>query len=397
MVKASPVRRRAFVDVLLAEIAQAGGDRAADFGAGGGEAAPAPFDTLYLGGGTPSLHTPDELHRVLTACREHLGARQDAWIFLEANPEDVSREALAAWRELGVRTVSLGVQSFDDEELRFLGRRHSAEKARRAVELCREEIAAEGRGEAPGLRAVSVDLIYGLPGQTLESWRRNLEAAVELGPQHLSCYQLTVEDGTPFGLRRDRGRLVEMPDDDQARLFDLTHAFLADAGYPAYEVSSFAAGPEDPSEHQSRHNRKYWNHTPYLGLGPSAHSFDGRSRRWWNLRRLHPYQEAVREGRRPVGGSEDLSHRDLAFEALMLGLRTAAGVDVDAFEERFGGDLLALNRAALEDFAARGLLRVDAAGAGRRLVPTRRGLAVAEALAVALEVEVPEAEAPDVE
>ena len=157
-----------------------------------------------------------------------------------------------------MRTLSLGVQAFCDDALRFLGRRHTGAQARAAVETA----------QAAGFDTVSVDLIFGLPGQTPEAWRRELAEAAALGPGHVSCYQLTIHARTRFGVAAKRGQLAEMPEAEQAALFELTHRFLADAGYAAYEVSNFARS----RDHESRHNRKYWDHTPYLGLGPSAHS-----------------------------------------------------------------------------------------------------------------------------
>jgi putative oxygen-independent coproporphyrinogen III oxidase len=342
------------------------------------------FDTVYFGGGTPSALAPGELARILEAVRVAFDVRPEAWIFLEANPEDVTPESVRAWRGLGVRTLSLGVQSFAAGALAFLGRRHGPEEARRSVETAREA----------GFDTVSVDLIYGLPDEGPAAWRRTLEEAVRLGPDHLSCYQLTLHEGTPFGFRRDRGELAELPEPAQADLFTLTHAFLADAGYPGYEVSNFARSPE----HQSRHNRKYWDHTPYLGLGPSAHSFstpppdlpprgegptprESRPRRWWNERKLGPWERRVEAGERPVAGGEELSPADLALEALMLGLRTAEGIDLARFRERYGVDLLKSNEPLVERLVGEGLLR-DVAGA---LAPTLAGLAVADSLARAFE------------
>jgi putative oxygen-independent coproporphyrinogen III oxidase len=324
--------------------------------------APLGFDSVYLGGGTPSALAPEQLGEILQAIRGHLTVAQDAHLFLEANPEDVTVEALAAWRGLGVETLSLGIQSFRDEALRFLGRRHGPKEGRRAVE------AALGAG----FRTVSVDLIFGLPEQTPELLRGDLEAVVALAPQHVSCYQLTIHEGTPFGFRKARGTLSEMPEDGQGELFLLTHSFLADHGYQAYEVSNFARGPE----HQSRHNRKYWSHSPYLGLGPSAHSFDGH-RRWWNRRKLGPWLEAVEAGERPVEGEEALSPQELTLEALMLGLRTADGVDLERIRRRWAIDLLPANEALIEDLAAQGLL----VPRGSTLVPTLAGWAVADGLA----------------
>jgi oxygen-independent coproporphyrinogen-3 oxidase len=363
---ASPARRR-FVSRLEEEVSLAARDWPD----------PRPFDTVYFGGGTPSRLRPEELGRVLDACRTHLALETEApWIFLEANPEDVTAEACEAWRRLGVRTLSLGVQSFSDDALSFLGRHHSAGQAQAVV----------GTALAAGFDTVSIDLIFGLPGQTEEDWRRELAAAVGLRPQHLSCYQLTIHPNTRFGVRAKRGLLAELPEDEQASLFELTHRFLADAGFSAYEVSNFALSPA----HQSRHNRKYWEHTPYLGLGPSAHSLSvaGVVRRWWNERLTSRWERRVAMGERPVEAQEILSPQSLAAEAMLLGLRTTAGIHVDDFAARYGVDLLAANEALVARLAEEGriVVRVDPER-GRWLVPTLAGLAVADGLAAAFELE----------
>lgn len=340
-----PERRERFTEHLISEIGLWRSDADAFRG----------IDTVYFGGGTPSALSPEQLGRIVKAVKSGLPVDEDAWIFLEANPEDVTPGSVRAWRELGVRTLSLGIQSFDVEALAFLGRRHTPEQARRSVDLAR----------AAGFHTVAFDLIYGLPGQTVEDWRRTLETAAALEPDHLSCYQLTIHEGTPFGFRLARGKMTEAPEETQADLFLLTHTFLREAGLPGYEVSNFARSPE----HRSRHNRKYWDHTPYLGLGPSAHSFS-KNRRWWNERKIKPYESRLDAGERPVAGSEELTSEDLALEALMLGLRTAEGVDLKTFRERYGADLVLPDR--LE-----GLLNV----ADGRLVPTLEGWAVADTLA----------------
>jgi putative oxygen-independent coproporphyrinogen III oxidase len=342
-------RRLAFVESLLAEI---------DLWAGEDWA----FDTIYFGGGTPSALEPEDLARILAALRRAFPRLSpDSWIFLEANPEDVRPQSLRAWHELGVRTLSLGIQSFRAADLRFLGRRHGPEVARRSVAEALEA----------GFSTVSVDLIYGLPDQTEADWQRTLEEAVGLQPHHLSCYQLTIHEGTPFGRFLERGALQELPETAQADLFALTHRFLKDAGYPAYEVSNFACSPE----HQSRHNRKYWNHTPYLGLGPSAHSLRG-FRRWWNERRLAAWEAKIAHGERGEDGGEELTPEQLALEALMLGLRTIEGLDLVRFRERHGLDLAALHYPLLRRFEEEGLLERTA----DRLAPTLAGLAVADSL-----------------
>jgi oxygen-independent coproporphyrinogen-3 oxidase len=297
------------------------------------------FDTVYLGGGTPSSLRPDQLEGVLDSVGASLGIESDAEVFLEVNPEDVSPQAVAAWRESGVDTVSLGVQSFDDGVLKFLGRRHDAAAARKALD--------------------------------------ELRAAVSRSVDHLSCYQLTFHGGTLFGRRLEQGLMAELDGDVQAELFLLTHGALADAGYQGYEVSNFAAG----AEHRSRHNLKYWTHDPYLGLGPAAHSFDG-GRRWWNRRKLRQWQRDIDTDVRPVDGDEELTPGQLALETVILGLRSAAGIDLAAFERRFGIDLASANRWAVEGFVANGFLTVQ----GTTLRPTVSGMAIADAMARTLDV-----------
>ncbi len=377
VLKAGVPARRRFVEHLVAEVALAAREWRH----------PRPFDTVYFGGGTPSLLPAEDLERVLDGCRAQLPLATDAWVFLEANPEDVTADTCAAWRRLGVRTLSLGVQSFSDEALRFLGRRHGGQQARAAVETAR----------AAGFATVSVDLIFGLPGQAPDAWRRELATAVALGPGHVSCYQLTIHARTRFGVAAKRGQLSELPEREQAILFELTHRLLADAGYHAYEVSNFARG----REHESRHNRKYWDHTPYLGLGPSAHSLaladatgagtasgpSRRARRWWNELRTPRWESRVAAGERPVEGEESLGPKALATEAVMLGLRTTAGIDLDGFSASYGLDLLAANGSLVDRLAAEGRVVVQAgADGGRRLVPTVSGLAVADGMAAAFDL-----------
>jgi len=368
--------RAGYLEALLAEIALWGLEPAPP--AAPEEAAIPPgdgfswrFDTVYLGGGTPSALAPEQLDSALAAIRRALPVEPGAHLAMEANPEDVTLESTAAWRRLGVSTLSLGVQSFEPAALALLGRRHGPAEARTAVETAREA----------GFATVSLDLIFGWPGHTAAAWRRDLEAAVALAPDHLSCYQLEVHPGTPFGRRRERGELTETPERAQAELFALTHELLAAAGYAAYEVSNFAAAPE----HRSRHNRKYWDGSPYLGLGPSAHSFDGDRRRWWNERRLGPWRRGLVRGEKPIAGAEILTPAERALEALMLGLRTTAGVDLDALARRTGLDLGASNRDRIARFESAGLVTLD----GTRLVPTAAGLAVADALAAGFELAVP--------
>jgi len=352
-----PERRRRFADHLVREISMWANERLTFES----------IDTIYFGGGTPSALTSEDLSRILEAARKNLSVQNNAWVFFEANPEDVTPESVRAWRDLGVRFLSLGIQSFDDDALKFLGRRHSAEQARHSFEIAREA----------GFETISIDLIYGLPDQPFETWRHTLEQAVELQPDHLSCYQLTLHEGTPFGSRLAQGKMAELPEDAQGELFLFTHTFLNDSGYPGYEVSNFARSPE----HRSRHNQKYWHHVPYLGVGPSAHSFAG-SRRWWNERKLKPYEARIATGEKPIAGSEDLTRTDLALEALMLGLRTADGIDLGSFRKRYGVDLVKSNEPLVERLVRDGLLKLE----GHVLIPTLAGLAVTDSLARAFEL-----------
>lgn len=349
-----PTRRSRYVAHLLDEI-----ELYAD--------CPLRFDTIYFGGGTPSSLQAGDLARILGAARRRLRFAERPRVFLEANPEHVTDRSAAAWRELGVNTLSLGVQSLDPGGLVFLGRSHRADDARRAVAMALDA----------GFDTVSIDLIYGLPGQSPDAWRRELDRALELGAHHFSCYQLTVHEKTRFGLLSRRGQLAELSLDEQAELLKLTHRHLNAAGLQGYEVAQFARGPE----HRSRHNLKYWDHSPYLGLGPSAHSFHDRQR-WWNIRRTDPWQERIRRGERPVEGSETLADEALTLESLMTGLRTYDGVDLERLRTRWGVDLLAANAELVERLRTDGLLRLD----GASLVPTLDGLAVADGIAPLFEL-----------
>lgn len=324
------------------------------------------FDTVYLGGGTPTALNEEQLGRLLEAARRSLTISENATVSIEANPEDVTGTRARTWAGLGVSRLSLGVQSFDAGELVFLGRRHTPGQARRAAEVGLEQ----------GM-TVSLDLIYGLPGRSASAWRENLDTAVALEAHHISCYQLTVEAGTPLALQGRRGEWTEPGGDLVADLFYLTHAFLGVSGYPAYEVSNFASTPES----RCLHNRKYWEGAPYLGLGPSAHSFDGRER-WWNQRPETLWGREIEAGRSPEAGRETLSPEQLALEAVMLGLRTPGGVDLGSIEGVDAPMLLEKNAGALSRSVGQGLLRID----GERLLPTLRGMARADALARSIEL-----------
>ena len=321
------------------------------------------FDTLYVGGGTPSLLSPQQLESILIRIRDTFDVLPNSEITVETNPADLNQPYLESMRETGVNRINIGVQSFDDEMLRFLGRRHSAKQAVSAIEASRN-----ARFYNMGL-----DLIYGVPGQTINSWLDTLMQAVAFSPEHLSCYQLAVESKTPLGKRYRIGEFTIPGEDLQYEFFMKTSQVLEEAGYIHYEVSNFSKG----EAHASRHNQKYWDHSPYLGLGPGAHSFQN-NRRWWNHRSVDQYITAINAGHHPVEETETLTVEQLRLEALYLGLRTKRGILLEDFKRRFDYDLLTEKRKMLHKLQEEGLLSIDHGC----LYPTPNGLAVADSLSL---------------
>lgn len=313
------------------------------------------FDSLYFGGGTPSLLSSAQLANLTKTLRRHFSFTPDCEITLEANPDDITKDKLALLRDLGVNRLSLGVQSFDELELVFLGRRHTARQTGQALDLIR----------AAGLNNLGLDLIYGLPGQTEAAWVKTLELALRLQPEHLSCYQLTLAPDTPLGERVARGEMTLPGEEAQRAFFLLTSRFLTERGYVHYEVANFAR----QERRRCRHNLKYWRHIPYLGLGPAAHSFDGR-RRWWNFSSVADFCKALNQGAAPVEGAEDLTPEQLRLEALYLGFRTREGVDLSTLGPQPRWE------AALRRLQDAGLVRVQE----NRAIATPEGLVVADRL-----------------
>ncbi len=319
------------------------------------------FDTVYIGGGTPSCLDTRQLAELLQRIRKAFPISPDTEITVEVNPGDVDTVFMRELRDAGVNRVSIGVQSFDSSILKSLGRRHNGREGRDAVEAVR----------TAGFDNIGIDLIYGVPGQSHELWRETMETALGFNPEHLSCYELTIEDGTPFYSRIERGEL-SLPGEAQAyRFFSMTSAFLEQRGYTHYEVSNFAR----EQAFISRHNHKYWDHSPCLGLGPAAHSFN-ENRRWWNHRCLEHYLRDVNNGRAPLAGKEDLSPEELQLEALYFGFRTKRGIHVPDFRERYGIDLFREKGVALRGLRDEGFVTLE----DEFLAPTRRGLALADRL-----------------
>ncbi len=302
---------------------------------GASPAAGARVDTIYFGGGTPSLLDPSQLERILAVVNERFGVDAAPEITLEINPGSATPERLRNFRALGINRASFGAQTFDDRELAKLGRSHTAADARRTFrDLC-----------AAGFDNVSFDLIAGLPGQTLAGWERNVAEALELQPEHLSFYLLEVHSGTPLAQHIERG-LQPVPDEDLAAvMYESMLERATRAGYEHYEISNLCR-----AGFHSRHNTKYWTGEPYFGFGCSAHSYDGEFRRWSNHRDVFEYVKQVEQGFSPISEEQILTERDVKAESLFLGLRLMRGVRLNLFAE---------HAKELERFRAAGLVEQD--------------------------------------
>jgi len=288
-------------------------------------------DTIYFGGGTPSLLEPAQLAQILGAVRDCFESAENAEITLEINPGSATLARLRQFRDLGINRASFGAQTFDDRELAKLGRSHTAADARRTFRDLR----------AAGFENISFDLIAGLPGQTLAGWERNVAEALALWPEHLSFYLLEVHSGTPLAQHIERG-IQPKPDEDLAALmYESMLARAAAAGYEHYEISNLCL----PGFH-SRHNTKYWTGEPYFGFGCSAHSYDGATRRWSNQRNVLEYVRLVEHGAAPVVEEHDLTIDELRSEALFLGLRMMRGVRRDLCKD-YESDLERFREAGL--------------------------------------------------
>lgn len=365
--------RDRFLDALDCEITM----RADTIDAYGG---PARYHTVFFGGGTPSLLSPDQLARIMAALRARFVIDEDAEITMECNPGTLDRSWLEGYRALGVNRLSFGVQSFDDDELRFLSRIHSAAEARSSIEAARRVF-----------ENVSLDLIFALPQQTRERWRSNLREGVALGTEHISAYSLIFEEGTKLNALRLAGTVRPVPDALEADMYEETMETLGALGFEQYEVSNYArAGRE------CRHNVGYWERRSYVSFGPSAHAFlreptawrpleslpestAPRSLRWANVSSLSSYLGAVESERSPVTSAEVVTPGLAVEELIFLGLRSG-GVPLSEFEEIAG---CPLDEAAHSDVA-----RLLAAGyaslAEGRLRLTRRGYPFADRFAVEL-------------
>ncbi len=297
--------------------------------------------SIFFGGGTPSLVEPEQIHHLLEKVRTRVPwLSPDLEVTMEANPGTISAERLANYRKAGVNRLSLGVQAWQDEHLRRLNRIHTVQDAQDAVSAAREA----------GFDNLSLDLIYGLPDQSAAQWQETVAGVLSLRPEHLSLYQLQVEEGTPLATSLKRGQLALPPGDSTADMADYSNAQLRQAGYIQYEISNYCR----PDRH-SRHNRLYWTMNPYLALGAGAHGY-WRGRRWWNIRGVRRYIEAVEAGESAVAGEELLSRAEEMREYMWLGLRENDGLSRRRFAERFAVVPESIFGATLGRFQRQGLI-----------------------------------------
>ena len=266
--------------------------------------------TIYFGGGTPSLIENNAIANILAQIKKYFTINTNAEITLEANPDDISIEKAKSWKDLGINRFSLGIQSFEDNNLHWMNRAHSASQSFDAIKIIRET----------GFENFSIDLIYGIPGQTTEGWTKDLQIAIDLKIPHLSCYALTVEEKTALHYLIEKGEKENVNPEEQAERFELLMKLTSDAGYCHYEISNFAL-----PGYESKHNSSYWEGVPYLGIGPSAHSYDGIKRKW-NIANNISYTKAILDNS-PLFEEEILSKNDRFNEYCMTALRRSKGIE----------------------------------------------------------------------
>ena len=281
-----------------------------------------PVQTIYFGGGTPSLLTIQQIEKLLNTVYTNFPVEQNAEITFEANPDDLTKNYLFDLKEVGINRLSIGIQSFDDDKLKILNRRHNATQAHEAVR----------EAQKAGFNNISIDLIYGLPFQSLDEWGADLDKAFSLSIQHLSAYGLTFEEKTLLSKQKEK-KIIEPADEElMIKMYELLLEESSKKGFDAYEISNFSL----PGFY-SRHNSSYWNQTPYLGVGPSAHSYNGISRQW-NVAAIQKYTEGILKNS-SFYEQEILSLEDRYNEYVLLGLRTKNGINIDALEQNFGTEL----------------------------------------------------------
>ncbi len=318
------------------------------------------IETIYLGGGTPSILSSQQLDRIFDAIHKHFSITGKAEITIEANPDDLTKEYLSELKELPFNRISMGVQSFNDVQLKKMGRRHNAEKAKEAVANARNA----------GFENISIDLMFALPGSTIQDWHNDLDNATALQPTHISAYNLTYEEGTPLYKDVLEGRNLPLDEEENIRQFEVLIERLTAAGYRHYEISNFAL-----PGYESRHNSSYWHDVPYLGCGASAHSYNGTSR-GWNISDINKYINGICTGT-PCFEIEELSTAERYNDSVLTRLRTADGLPAEWVKEKFGSSLYNyMMQAALKEIAA-GNLRETSDG---HFALTKKGIFVSDAV-----------------
>ncbi|MDR1344697.1 MAG: radical SAM family heme chaperone HemW [Tannerellaceae bacterium] len=317
------------------------------------------IETVYFGGGTPSLLTASDFGDLFDAIYRLFDVSKDAEITIEANPDDMTPAYVSSLRRLPFNRISMGVQSFSDEDLRFLCRRHTGRQATEAVRICKDE----------GYDNISIDLIYGLPGQTPGAWEDNLEKALRLDTPHISAYHLTYEKDTPLYRLKEEGRIQPVDEDVSLSLFEQLTNRMANAGYLHYEISSFAR-----PGYLSLHNSAYWTGKKYLGLGPSAHSYDTQSRQW-NVASVQRYIEGI-EDKHLCAESEHLDDNTKYNEYIMTRLRTLQGIDTTYIRTTFGEDKHLYCKTQAQTFINNGMLCEE----GERLKLSAKALFVSDSI-----------------
>jgi oxygen-independent coproporphyrinogen III oxidase len=296
------------------------------------------IDTIYFGGGTPSILDAALLSSILATIQNVFTVNPVAEITLEANPDDLHPEKLAALKDGGINRLSIGIQTFDDQVLNFLNRAHSANEAIQSFDDARKA----------GFDNISIDLIYAIPGQDEAHWKKNLELALSLQPEHISAYSLTIEKKTVFGNWAEKGKITPVEEQSSAHQLELLSTILSTAGYHHYEVSNFAK-----PGFESKHNSSYWRQVNYLGIGPSAHSFNGESRQW-NMSNNHLYTQAIQKGHVPAE-KELLTRADKVNEYLLTTLRTSWGCNLAFLKSKYDYDLLYDQNEYIQSLTANGL------------------------------------------
>jgi oxygen-independent coproporphyrinogen-3 oxidase len=315
-------------------------------------------ETIYFGGGTPSLLQMEDLKLQIDQIKSLYPVSQNAEITIETNPDDIDEEKLIGWKEMGVNRLSIGVQSFFEEDLKWMNRAHNAEQAFDNLQLAKQYF-----------NNITIDLIYGTPLLTNEKWKRNVETAIQLNIHHLSCYALTVEPKTPLQKMINLGKAEDVNPDKQSEQFLLLMQWLEDAGYEHYEISNFAK-----PGFRSRHNSSYWQGKKYLGIGPSAHSFNGDSRQW-NISNNAVYIESIAKGIIPFE-KEELTSTQKMNEYIMTSLRTIEGLNLDKALKERGDKLIEISGKYIE----RGLMRRE----NNFLILTKEGKLLADGIAAGL-------------